>query len=181
MKDKILLLLGILTVLIRCWGGVAFRSHLLLGWGILVLGQIFLNNGIIHSSRGLLPLFGFTAAVFGVAGGSIKVLITRALGFDPEPSSILPAALLLFVSLILWEGGAKRFSAFPGKGRHPAIELVTLAGGLFSFFLLVASLYLSPAWSLGDPLMGLTLAVVILYRALPLLVNQTSRFLLGQE
>ena len=181
MKDKILLLLGILTVLIRCWGGVTFGSHLLLGWGILVLGQILLNNGIIHGSRGLLPLFGFTAAVFGVAGGSIKVLITRTLGFDPQPSSILPAALLLFVSLILWEGGGKRFSAFPGQGRHPLWELVILAGGLFSFFMLVASLYLSPVWGLGDPLMGLTLSVGILYRALPLLVNQTSRFLPGQE
>lgn len=181
MKNKILLTLGLFTVLVRCWGGVVFRSHLLLGWGILTLGEILFFGGAFRSSRGLLLLFGYTASVFGVAGGAARVLITGALGFNPEPASALPAALLLFITLIVWEGGGKRFSPFHGEGRPALAELLTLTGGLLSFFLLVASLYLSADWDMGDPLMGLALAGLTLFRAVPLLVNQTSRFLLGQE
>ena len=180
-KRKILLILGLFTVLLRCWGGVVFHSHLLLGWGILSLGEILLFSGAFRRSRGLLLLFGYTASVFGVAGGAARLLISRALGFIPVPVSALPAALVLFITLILWEGGGKRFSSCHGDRRLVLAEILTLTAGLLSFFLLVSTLYLSADWGVGDPLMGLALAGITLLRSVPLLVGQTSRFLLGQE
>ena len=181
MKDRVLLLLGVLTVMLRCWGGAVFHSSLLWGWGVLSLGEILLSSGVCRRTRGLPLLYGFTAAAFGVAGGSVKLLLGRAFGFILEPVAALPAALLLFFSLIVWEGGGYRFSPY-SQGRRPVLkELMTLLGGLVSFFFLASTLFLSPEWGAGDPLMGLTLALTTLVRAVPLLVNQTSRFLLGQE
>jgi len=176
-REHVLLMLGILISLVRLMGGYWLSSHALLGWGLWALCELWLRPGINRSIWGLGFLFIITAAVFGVVGGAVKEAFKLLAGFPPVPPDNLFVPILVFASLLLWEGGVSRHFKFD-RGQRPSkwIEGVVLLGGLTTFFLVIAGGFLQGYWLLGDAAVGIILGVIMLIRLIPSLMAWTMDF-----
>lgn len=174
-KEIILLSLGIFITLIRCVGGGLSLSYTLIAWGLHTMGDLWCLPGRKQNPFTLGFLFLLTAAALGAAGGAVKEILKQVVGFAPTRAATPLVPGLLFLTLLLWEGGGRRYLI--NRTASPAArggEILLLVGGLSSFFLLIAGLFLAPPWRVGDSAAGAILCLLLLIRLLPRLISETS-------